>query len=344
MLTSAATIPGRPPLRKANMHTHSHERSASVPGTWRQSPFSNAMLSAVAGPSMKPLASKQARARLAPLDQAAHCMGNRPLSPILSPSVTKTPVTAIPRSHSRSPTRLQFRSVSCSPSQSPARGRAQSPVLMQSPDLDGGQTIVFDNPPPVPPKDELADALSPIRANSTMRRTDTTRSHIHDKLSFGSVTEILPMPLSCIQVPSRAAPAVPKYTSQTSKSERSVSPLKRVASPDLSMMDKPIQNKGSLRKQKSAPVLSRAASDSVDRCSRGAGFVADAIEPQKGEGSLPTGLRPMEAVLVLPNSERDILHKHAVSQAESFEVLGSKLVAQLSRVCALSCGIIKSDS
>jgi hypothetical protein len=47
---------------------------------------------------------------------------------------------------------------------------------------------------------------------------------------------------------------------------------------------------------------------------------------------MPTGLRPMEAVLVLPESEKATLRKQAAGQAEQFEVLGAKHVNELSRV------------
>ena len=64
-----------------------------------------------------------------------------------------------------------------------------------------------------------------------------------------------------------------------------------------------------------------------------AALLASVIEPQTGEGSLPTGLKPVEAILVLANTEKDLIRKQAIGQAENFEILGSKLVAQLSRVC-----------
>jgi hypothetical protein len=41
----------------------------------------------------------------------------------------------------------------------------------------------------------------------------------------------------------------------------------------------------------------------------------------------------MEAVLVLPESEKATLRKQAAGQAEQFEVLGAKHVNELSRVC-----------
>ena len=68
-----------------------------------------------------------------------------------------------------------------------------------------------------------------------------------------------------------------------------------------------------------------------------AALLASVIEPQSGEGSLPTGLKPVEAVLVLANTEKDLIRKQAIGQAENFEILGSKLVAQLSRVCRRTC-------
>jgi hypothetical protein len=60
------------------------------------------------------------------------------------------------------------------------------------------------------------------------------------------------------------------------------------------------------------------------------------MEPRTGETSLPMGLKPVDAVLVLPNSEKDTIRKQAIVQAEHFEILGSKLVTQLSRVRSLA--------
>lgn len=47
---------------------------------------------------------------------------------------------------------------------------------------------------------------------------------------------------------------------------------------------------------------------------------------------LPSGFRPLEAVLVLPETEKDMLKKQASGQAERFEVLGAKHVETLSKV------------
>jgi hypothetical protein len=50
---------------------------------------------------------------------------------------------------------------------------------------------------------------------------------------------------------------------------------------------------------------------------------------------LPSGFKPLEAVLVLPESEKEVLKKQASGQAERFEVLGAKHVDSLSKVKTL---------
>jgi Up-regulated During Septation len=47
--------------------------------------------------------------------------------------------------------------------------------------------------------------------------------------------------------------------------------------------------------------------------------------------TLPTGLRPLEASVIMPPMERDSLAKQASAQAERFEILGTNQVATLSK-------------
>lgn len=48
--------------------------------------------------------------------------------------------------------------------------------------------------------------------------------------------------------------------------------------------------------------------------------------------TLPTGLQPMQAALILPDQEKQKLRKQATSQAERFEILSYQEVATLSKV------------
>lgn len=50
------------------------------------------------------------------------------------------------------------------------------------------------------------------------------------------------------------------------------------------------------------------------------------------ESALPNGMRPMEAMLILSNAEKEILREQAAGQAQQFEVLGARHVNDLSRV------------
>lgn len=47
-------------------------------------------------------------------------------------------------------------------------------------------------------------------------------------------------------------------------------------------------------------------------------------------------MRPMEAVLILPEAEKESLREQAAGQAQQFEVLGAKHVTDLSRVSRAS--------
>lgn len=72
------------------------------------------------------------------------------------------------------------------------------------------------------------------------------------------------------------------------------------------------------------------------------GLLASIVEPEVGETELPTGMRPVEAARTMAQPEKDIVRKQAFGQAEQFEILGSKLVSQLSRVCPLHYHMINT--
>ena len=55
-------------------------------------------------------------------------------------------------------------------------------------------------------------------------------------------------------------------------------------------------------------------------------------EEQKAFETLPPGYRPLDAPSSLAPTEIELLRKQAIGQASRFEVLGSKDVANLSRV------------
>jgi hypothetical protein len=57
---------------------------------------------------------------------------------------------------------------------------------------------------------------------------------------------------------------------------------------------------------------------------------------------LPTGFIPMQAVLVLPEVEKDMLRKQANGQAQRFEVLGAKHVESLSKVSRCRSAIVNT--
>ncbi|KAF2749016.1 hypothetical protein M011DRAFT_399286 [Sporormia fimetaria CBS 119925] len=89
LAVDSPTIPGRPPLRKTASETvFTHERTCSAPGTaWRTSPFGDALVDCVSGPSHdvhKETSTEEPKSflRLEPSPTIG-----KPLSPILSPSI-----------------------------------------------------------------------------------------------------------------------------------------------------------------------------------------------------------------------------------------------------------------
>jgi hypothetical protein len=65
-------------------------------------------------------------------------------------------------------------------------------------------------------------------------------------------------------------------------------------------------------------------------------YLVKPYETETNGPELPTGMRPMEAVLILPDAEKESLRQQAAGQAEQFEVLGAKHVSDLSRVRLLT--------
>jgi hypothetical protein len=61
-------------------------------------------------------------------------------------------------------------------------------------------------------------------------------------------------------------------------------------------------------------------------------YLVKPYETEPNGPPLPTGMRPMEAALILPDDEKESLRHQAAGQAEQFEVLGAKHVSDLSRV------------
>jgi hypothetical protein len=72
------------------------------------------------------------------------------------------------------------------------------------------------------------------------------------------------------------------------------------------------------------------------------------IEPSPKEetdeyATLPMGLQPMQAALILPDSEKQKIRKQAASQAERFEILGYQEVAGLSKVNSMLAFVSGAD-
>jgi hypothetical protein len=83
----------------------------------------------------------------------------------------------------------------------------------------------------------------------------------------------------------------------------------------------------------SSPKSLASAMPDVSNTDRG----RPAVASEKGDSgssyaTLPKGLSPMEAAIMLPEFEKETLRKQACSQAERFEVLGARHVSNLSQV------------
>jgi hypothetical protein len=155
MLTTAATIPGMPPLRQPFYESPGHERSFSAPGTnWRSGPFGDAMVSCVTGPS--PIFAPHAPS---PFGSDQPSSTGRPLSPIISPGVS--PRTTVLRldtinvpDHFELPPRVPPKSPSVERkgSPSPAKLNSRPSRSTLTPVSSGGQTPLSAPEPRRSPK------------------------------------------------------------------------------------------------------------------------------------------------------------------------------------------------
>lgn len=101
-------------------------------------------------------------------------------------------------------------------------------------------------------------------------------------------------------------------------------PRERSNSPKL---ESPIDSKGASIMERGRPTRKR----SDQNIRKPTSSPKHTIEKEEYDfATLPTGLRPLEACVVLPPNEREKLARQACSQAERFEVLASSQVSSLS--------------
>jgi hypothetical protein len=293
-----------------------HERSSSAPGNWRDGPFGDALTSCVEWPTVAEEGALLTRTQWATAFPHTHDTvrapfnPTRPLSPIFSPIEGTTPTTAVHIS--------------------PFSPRA-----------------LPDIPPKVPPKHTAGEMASSghkqsqslsSRASRPWLRKSPSKSSVrpsNETVGLGLATSPSKSSLKNGNETVTLANSPPNSTSSspTRKPESRGSPAK-VAYDDGSVMDRSRPVKRSLRRQKSQPAMSKPSTPQPATFK--SAEVAPLFRPVQqdiGSPKLPTGLRPMEALLALPEQEKAILRKQAAGQAEQFEVLGSKHVNTLSRVC-----------
>ncbi|TLD36875.1 Up-regulated during septation-domain-containing protein [Venturia nashicola] len=297
------TIPGRPALGQVASEMLHNERSSNIPGNWRDCPFGDAMVAGVAQPQVaKPPSTQWAT----PMREAAPAFNpTRPLSPIFSPVECTTPKTAV----------------------------ARSPISpIGAPDV----------PPKVPPK-TVTDGGSPAP------KTDVKRKPSRGWLRFGASKQHLKIDASgpplawngshpcrpAVQPSPTLSTCATLVTSPDSRiSPRTKQPTSASSSPKSKSEGRVSPDYSHCRKASVASdssVMERARPIKEHKKAATLSYLVQPYDIATNVSALPTGMRPMEAVLILPDAEKESLRDQAAGQAQQFEVLGAKHVADLSR-------------
>jgi hypothetical protein len=309
-----ATIPGRPAL---------HERSISAPGnSWKQHMFGESMISCISGPvldetlefelldgSNDPTSNLQSGQNQTRTGSASP--SRRPLSPkCLAPLVI--PPTSAPQPQYVSQ-RLRQRSESTPPDVPPksARMKELSPFGRFSPYTPGS-------------------AFTPGSASTTSLSISTVASSIGATPTWTPESQRSPKQwTSPTPTSSSTSPQVSHTRGQSDSSQHQRSETingHRRGESETSIMDRGRPKKrldGSPVKQ---PVGKRTTNNRTE--SR-----PSPTEEQKAFATLPQGICAKDAASVMPMSEIEALRKQAFGQASRFDVLSSKDVENLSRVC-----------
>ncbi|KAE9982171.1 hypothetical protein EG328_011083 [Venturia inaequalis] len=152
---------------------------------------------------------------------------------------------------------------------------------------------------------------TPMRENSAAFHPTRPLSPIFSPAECNTpTTSVARSPVSPIGAPD-VPPKVPPKTTIDGGSPAPKSDIRR--KPSRGWLGA-CSTKQSLKIDASLPPLARNASYSI-----------------MNESALPNGMRPMEAMLILSNAEKEILREQAAGQAQQFEVLGARHVNDLSR-------------
>ncbi|KAF2741055.1 hypothetical protein EJ04DRAFT_112880 [Polyplosphaeria fusca] len=295
MAIDSPTIPGRPPLRKASAEAFGHERSSSAPGTgWRVGPFGDALMSCVTGPSG--LTEEQepcpSPKDTSYLNQDSLPTLGKPLSPIPSPSMK--PALKVDTA---------------------TTGEARSPDM--PPEVPPKSSFFERKGSPVPPRLASKASATQLATPATMASGRTTPLSAVDIRRSPAITAPLTTPLSAISNPFSA-------TSPLSGTERHGSPRieKRdpLASHNRNQSDTSILDRGRPVRRSSKRQRSRTMSET-----------GNVESPVQDGWKLPKGMRVVDASVRMNETDKELLHKQALDQADKFEVLNKRDVASLSR-------------
>ncbi|KAI9665663.1 MAG: hypothetical protein M1821_003597 [Bathelium mastoideum] len=294
------TIPGRPPVRKLSKYPKDtslgHGRSSSAPGSsWRNNPFGDAMISCVSEPAT----------------MNVQWAAQAPTS-TESPSKKKMlPATRFV------PTQLE-------PIVSPAHPAAkESRPQLQIRTKPEFSTAQEDTPPAPPPKtapiggrnSPASNRPTPTRKNSfnTLARMASASQIPVERTSAESLDSKSPEPKAFVPANMASASPMAHRRQHSDVSGLDASPLA-----DISVV-----NRG-------RPIKRAQSFDHHDRSGSASASPVSSSEP-KEVWKLPNGLKRVEAMHRLSESDKQKLQRQAASQAEKFEILGERDIATLSK-------------
>jgi hypothetical protein len=325
-LHSPATIPGRFPV---------HERSNSAPGaSWKRSPLAESGLSSIYEPNVQ---RRDAATSLGGVDQ-------RGITP--RKSLKRASSLLLPQ---------DMASLVASVNQSLAT-TSQRTLTASHEDTD-------DIPPAVPPKSPRMTLRLQTKSNGTQAATILNHGsssalstpvpitapdvgpspspfgspigHISSQFKPFSALEGRSSPKPWVQVHSRS-PSRPSPITASRNLEigAATQVVLQQPSPDPSVSSRSRSAKpGHEREGSETSIIDRGRpTQRIDGIVK-TKLVSGVLSPEKGAfAALPLGLPPSDAPSKLPKAELESLHKHAIGQAEQFEVLNHKDVKSLTRV------------
>lgn len=312
LLIVEATIPGRPPLHQTSLQQLGHERSISAPQhnlyQYSTGEFTNPRAPAPI-PQRKYSMDSTQRPALGSKEAAAKkgqtLNASKSLSPIFSPGApwseknSRSNTPPILEEDVPQPLNLPGHIAQLDSSPAGRRMALRLDTSVQIPEISP------ELKPEVPPKP------SPVSTSKTPKtpKTPPRPWPMKHSASMGNLRTIGKM----------SAPVTDVFSPSTATSpEKLTLNLHARNASDTSILERGRPIKRTLSK-KTTPKKSPTSATTSPKT-------------DQGNWKLPHGMRPSEAVVRLPDSEKETLRKQATGQAEQFEILGSRNVASLSRV------------